>query len=76
MSTAEIATIAFIDRDSGDNAGAVVRVVDRVVALSFWVEHNGDLDIAMDNEAAARLAAALIEAAARSKEAGEPGRTS
>jgi len=69
MSAAEIANIIFIDRDSGDNAGAVVRVVDKVVALGFWIEHDGDLDIAMDCEVASRLAAALIEAAARSKEA-------
>lgn len=76
MSTTEIATLAFIDRGSGDNAGAVVRVVDKIVALGFWIEHNGDLDIAMDGEAATRLAAALIDAAARSKETGDPSRTS
>ena len=58
MSTAEIATIAFIERDSGDNAGAVVRVVNNLVAVGFWIEHNGDLDIAMGDEAADLLAGA------------------
>lgn len=43
-----IATIEFTDRDSGDEAMAFVRCVDRLIAIGLVVKENGDLDIALE----------------------------
>lgn len=47
MVTKEIATIQIIDDDSGEEAVAIVRVVEGRIALCLSLEENGDVEVVM-----------------------------
>ena len=59
-----IATIAFTDRDSDDEAHAIVRAGDGSVALALTLRRDGDLQVVMSAEAAGELIDALSVARA------------
>jgi hypothetical protein len=59
-----IATIAFTDRDSDDEAHAIVRAGDGSVALALTLRHDGDLQVVMSPDATRELIDALSVARA------------
>ena len=54
-----IATITFVDADSGDEACITVRSDDASVGLSVSIKANGDIETFMSKEDAVRLVEAL-----------------
>ena len=56
---AHIATIEFVDRDSGDEGFAGIRVVDGVVGLTLSLRRNGDIEVFVDDQVLDQLLAAL-----------------
>jgi hypothetical protein len=57
-----VATIQFTDRDSNDEALAIVRATDSAVALTLSVRNDGDLEVVLPNDACNELIAALQRA--------------
>lgn len=55
-------TINFVDKDSGQDGLAVVRVEGAVIGLALSLRDDGDIEVFLDKDEAARLAAALTEA--------------
>jgi hypothetical protein len=60
----EIATISFPDRDSGDDAIAVVRAVGETVGLALSLRNNGDVEVFFGKEELDQLIEALQKARA------------
>lgn len=65
MSMEEVATIGFIDVDTGDEAAAIVRTRPGVVGLSLALRSNGDLDVFLGAEDCQALVEALTKAVKR-----------
>jgi len=67
----EIATIPFIDADSGNEAVAIVRQCGDRLAIAVSLRKNGDIEVLLDADTAKRFASAMalgiesIAAAAR-----------
>jgi hypothetical protein len=55
-------TIDFVDKDSGQAAFAAVRVHGEIIGLALSLRDDGDIEVFLDREEAAQLAAALQEA--------------
>ncbi len=60
----EIATIAFADRNNGDDAITVVRAVGEAVGLALSLRNNGDTEVFMGKEELDQLIEALQKARA------------
>jgi hypothetical protein len=63
-----IATIPFTDLTSDDNAHAIVRAGDGLIALALTLRTNGDLEVVMPIETCNQLSAALADAASAATE--------
>ena len=55
-------TINFVDKDSGQEGFAAVRVEGAIVGLALSLRDDGDIEVFLDKGEAAQLAAALEEA--------------
>ena len=55
-------TINFVDKDSGQEGFVAVRVEGAIVGLALSLRDDGDVEVFLDKEEAAQLAAALKEA--------------
>jgi predicted TIM-barrel enzyme len=62
MGMTEIATIAFVDRDSNDDAVVIVRAGDDLIYLTLSLRHNGDLAVVFSASECKSLVEALQEA--------------
>lgn len=60
----EVATITFKDAESGDEAVAVVRRTDDLVAICLSVKGGSDVEVVVGKADAGRLLEALREATA------------
>ena len=58
----EIATIRFSDRDSGDEALMVVRVIGETTGLALSLVRNGDTEVSFGAEELDQLIGALQKA--------------
>lgn len=54
-----IPPIGFVDRESGDEALVLVRVIDDLAGLSLAFRHGGDLEVVMGLEDLDRVIEAL-----------------
>ena len=70
----QLATINFIDRESGERAYASVRADLGVIALGLSLLSNGDVDVALGPDEARQLSAALARGAAIASASSGPGR--
>jgi hypothetical protein len=61
---AEVANLAFVDGDSGDEGFAVVRVEGQLVGLALSLRDDGDLEVFLDAKALDPLIQALRAARA------------
>jgi hypothetical protein len=59
MSIEPVATISFIDRDSGSPAVAIVRRCGTAIGLAISIERNGDIEVFLDANAAAQVRDAI-----------------
>jgi hypothetical protein len=59
MTYREIATVSFVDGESGSEAFAVVRQRGRSIALGISIKSDGDIDVLLDVHAAAKLLEAM-----------------
>ena len=60
----EVATICFKDRDSGDEAMAVVRVEGEITGLALSLRRNGDIEVFFGRQELEQLIEALQKAQA------------
>jgi len=60
----EIATINFRDADTGDDACAIVRVLQGCVGITLSLKHDGDIEVFMGRTDVEGLIAALQKAIA------------
>lgn len=58
----EIATLQFVDADSGEEAIAIIRAANGYVALCLSLRHNGDVEILIKAEECEALIEALQRA--------------
>jgi hypothetical protein len=58
----EVATICFTDRDSGDEAVAVVRVEGEITGLALSLRRNGDIEVFFGRQELDHLIDALEKA--------------
>jgi hypothetical protein len=58
----------FVDWDSGDDAGILLRRFENGIAIHMSLKSNGDIDVAMSHDEAARLGQAILAAASASME--------
>jgi len=55
----ELATITFVDGDSGNSAVAVVRRCGDKIAVALSIERNGDIEVLLDMDSAGKLQQAI-----------------
>ena len=67
MTDQDVATIDFVDIDSGSEAFVMIRASPDVVVLSFSIKVDGDLLVAMNHSDLERLLEALQLAATIAK---------
>jgi hypothetical protein len=60
----QVATIPFTDRDSGDEAFALVRVEGEIVGLALSLRRNGDIEVFFGRQELEQLIEALQKAQA------------
>jgi len=60
----EVATICFTDRDSGDEAMALVRVEGEITGLALSLRRNGDIEVFFGRQELEQLIEALQKARA------------
>jgi hypothetical protein len=58
----QIATISFVDRDSGDEAEAIVRVAGATTGLCLSLKTNGDIEVHLAADELDKLIGALQKA--------------
>jgi hypothetical protein len=62
----QVATIRFTDRDSGDEAMALVRVEGEIAGLALSLRRNGDIEVFFGRQELEQLIEALQKAQAAS----------
>jgi hypothetical protein len=60
----QIATVRFTDLDCGDEALAVVRVMDKTIGLALSLKRNGDVEVFFGTKELDQLISALQRARA------------
>ena len=65
----QIATVRFTDRDCGDEASAIVRVMDETVGLALSLKQNGDIEVFFGTQELDQLIEALQRARAMARKA-------
>jgi hypothetical protein len=60
----QVATIPFTDRDSGDEALALVRVEGEIIGLALSLRQNGDIEVFFGRQELDQLIEALQKARA------------
>jgi hypothetical protein len=60
----QVATIRFTDRDSGDEAMALVRVEGEIAGLALSLRRNGDIEVFFGRQELEQLIEALQKAQA------------
>jgi hypothetical protein len=60
----QVATIPFTDRDSGDEAMALVRVEGEIIGLALSLRQNGDIEVLFGRQELEQLIEALQKAQA------------
>jgi hypothetical protein len=60
----KVATIRFTDRDSGDEAFALVRVEGEIIGLALSLRQNGDIEVFFGRHELEQLIEALQKAQA------------
>lgn len=58
----QLATINFIDKDSGQPGFVAVRVEGDVVGLALSLQDNGDIEVFLDPDETTQLLEALVQA--------------
>jgi hypothetical protein len=64
---AHLASVNFVDKDSGQPGFVAVRVEGRVVGLAVSLQDNGDIEIFLDRDETTELIEALEQARAASQ---------
>ena len=67
MEAAVTGTINFVDKDSGQAGFAAVRVEGAIVGLALSLRDDGDIEVFLDPQEAAQLAAVLQEASSSAR---------
>jgi hypothetical protein len=58
----EIATLRFIDADSKDEALAIIRASDKLIAIAFALQSDGDFEVFLETQDCRKLVAELQHA--------------
>jgi hypothetical protein len=58
----QIATMRFTDLDSGDEASAMVRVMEKTIGLALSLKRNGDIEVFFGTQELDQLIEALQKA--------------
>ena len=67
--TMQIATVRFTDLDSGDEASAMVRVMEKTIGLALSLKRNGDIEVFFGTQELDELIEALQKARAIARRA-------
>jgi hypothetical protein len=58
----EVATVRFLDAESGDEAWVIVRASDKIVGVAFTLKSNGDFEVFLERDDCRSLIAELQRA--------------